>query len=120
MRSEAARIGVKGASKLDAQRLVERAATDEDALGLLQRYADNIAIGLANLTQILSPGLFILHGDAVGGGDRFRALIEEATRDRVLGHIRPTVEVVLSDLDQRATLLGAAGLVLSETFQLAI
>ncbi len=120
MRSEAARIGVKGASKLDAQRLVERAATDEDALGLLQRYADNIAIGLANLTQILSPGLFILHGDAVGGGDRFRALIEEATRDRVLGHIRPTVEVVLSDLDQRATLLGAAGLVLSETFQLDI
>jgi predicted NBD/HSP70 family sugar kinase len=120
LRSEATRIGLKGASRLDARRLVERATADEEALGLLHRYADNIAIGLANLTQIVSPGLFILHGDAVGGGERLRALVQEATRDRVLGDVRRTVEVVLSELDQNATLLGAAGLVLSETFHLAI
>ena len=120
LRSEAARIGITGASKIDAAALVERSSDDEDALGLLQRYADNIAIGLANLTQILSPGLFILHGDTVGGGERFRALVEEAARDRVLGHVRASVEVVLSELDTDAALLGAAGLVLSETFHLAI
>ena len=120
LRDEAKRIGLKDGTKLDARQLVERAESDEEALGLLQRYADNLAIGLANLMQILSPGLFILHGDAARGGERFRALVEEATRDRVLGHVRGTVEVVMSELDADATLLGAAGLVLSETFHLAI
>ena len=119
LRAESATRGIEGAATLDAAKLV--ALTDDpDARALLERYADNVAVGIANLTQLLSPGLFILHGDAVGGGELFRSLIEKAARRRVFGHVRPSVEVVLSELDRRATLLGAAGLVLSETFQLAI
>lgn len=93
---------------------------DQEARDLLALYADHIAIGLANLTQILSPGLFILHGDAVGGGEAFRAMVEERTKARVLGHMAAGLKVVLSELDQRAGLLGAAGLVLSETFHLSV
>jgi predicted NBD/HSP70 family sugar kinase len=118
MRKQAADLSLKGASKLDAKGLAALATGNDDARSLLGRYADNIAVGLANLTQILSPGLFVLHGDAVRGGEVLRALIEEATKERVLPHVRDSVEVVLSELDQRATVLGAAGLVLSETFQL--
>ena len=92
---------------------------DKAAAKLLDEYADNIAVGLANLTQMLSPPLYIVHGDAVGGGEKFRAMIEERTRARVMSHMRPTVHVVLSELDQGAALLGAAGLVLSETFHLS-
>jgi predicted NBD/HSP70 family sugar kinase len=121
LRSEAAKAKIKGAATLDAAALVALAeGGDAAADGLLRRYADNIAVGLANLTQLLTPGLFILHGDAVGGGETLRALIQAATRERVLGHVRGQVAVVLSELDQHATVLGAAGLVLSETFQLAI
>jgi predicted NBD/HSP70 family sugar kinase len=120
LRSEAAKAKIKGGSKIDARKLVALASEDAAASELLQRYASNLAVGLANLTQLLSPGLFILHGDAVGGGERFRSLVEDATRKRTLGHVRESVAVVLSELDQNATVLGAAGLVLSETFHLAI
>jgi predicted NBD/HSP70 family sugar kinase len=118
LRREAATLGIKHATKLDASHLVARADGDDNAMSLLHRYADNIAVGLAALTHLLSPGLFILHGDAVGGGEKLRALVEEAARRRVFAHVRRSVEVVVSELDQRATLLGAAGLVLSETFAL--
>lgn len=118
LRAEATRRGIKGAAKLDAASLVAR--DDKDARELLQRYAANIAVGFANLAHILRPALFILHGDAVGGGEMFRAMIERETKNRVLPHIRGSIEVVSSDLDARAGLLGAAGLVLSETFHLSI
>jgi predicted NBD/HSP70 family sugar kinase len=118
LRREAAALGIKHASKLDASHLVARAESDDAAAALLERYADNIAVGIAALQLILSPGLFILHGDAVGGGERLRALVQEAARRRVFAHVRRSVEILVSDLDQRATLLGAAGLVLSETFAL--
>lgn len=120
LRAEAARMQIEGAESVDAATLVERSSSDAAARILLERYADNVAVGLANLTQLLAPGLFILHGDAVGGGETFRSLIEAATCERVLGHVRNKVRVVLSELDQRATILGAAGLVLSERFHLSI
>jgi predicted NBD/HSP70 family sugar kinase len=120
LRAQAAQMSLKGAARLDAKRLVALAGEDDDAADLLARYADNIAVGLANLVEILSPGVFVLHGDVVSGGEKLRKLIEDATKRRVLPHMRRSVEVVLSELDQRATLLGAAGLVLSETFHLAI
>lgn len=120
LRREGERRGVASAATLDARRLASEATDDAAARDLLRAYAANIAVGLANLTQILSPGMFILHGDAVGGGETFRALVESETKARVFPHVRRSVEVVLSELDQRAGLLGAAGLVLSETFHLAV
>jgi predicted NBD/HSP70 family sugar kinase len=122
LRSEAGRDGLPGAASIDAAKLVALVAAGgsaaEQASALLDTYADHLAIGLANLTQLLNPDALILHGDAVGGGEEFRRRIEAAVRERSLAYLRPGVRVVLSKLDQRATLLGAAGLVLSETFNL--
>jgi len=121
LRAEAARLSLAGADTLDARALVELAeGGSKEAASLLDEYAGNLAIGLANLSQILSPRFFILHGDAVGGGEKLRGLIEQKTKDHVLEYLRGELEVVLSELDQRAGLLGAAGLVLSETFHLSI
>jgi predicted NBD/HSP70 family sugar kinase len=118
LRGQAAEAKLSSASKIDAEKLTALAKKDENAQALLERYADNIAVGLANIAQLLSPGLFILHGDAAGGGETFRALVEEKMRARVFAHIGGSADVVLSELDHRATVLGAAGLVLSETFHL--
>ena len=118
LRAEARRERISGADRLDANRLTALAEQSAPARVLLERYADNLAIGLANLTQVLNPDALILHGDAVGGGDELRSLIETAVCRRSLAYLRPTVRVVLSALDQQATILGAAGLVLSETFNL--
>jgi predicted NBD/HSP70 family sugar kinase len=120
LRAEAAKRGVAGAASLDARTLAADVENGNGSDDLLRDYAGNIAVGLANLAHILSLGSFVLHGDAVGGGEAFRALVEEQTKAHVFAHVRDSVEVVLSELDQRAGLLGAAGLVLSETFHLAV
>lgn len=120
LRADAARLGLPAARRLDSARLVALAADrGEPASGLLATYADHLAIGLANLVQTLAVERLILHGDVVGGGETLRTMLEERTRARVLGHLRDRVQLVLSPLDQQAGLLGAAGLVLSETFRLA-
>jgi predicted NBD/HSP70 family sugar kinase len=118
LREEAKRRGIGGARTLDARTLAAR--EDEPSRRLLRDYAANISIGLANLAQVVRPSLFILHGDAAQGGETLRSLVEEETKARVLPHIRDGIEVVCSDLDAKASLLGAAGLVLSETFHLSI
>ena len=115
LRAEAERRGLP--ADLDAQALValEGAAARE----LLTTYADHLAVGLATLVHLLAPTRLVLHGDVTGGGEVLRALIAERLRERTLPHVRDSVEVLLSSLDQNAGLLGAAGLVLSERFTLA-
>jgi predicted NBD/HSP70 family sugar kinase len=118
LQEEGRRRHIPGGASLDGRGLVAAAATSASAAELLDEYADHLALGLANLVQLLTPPLLILHGDVVGGGEALRERIETAVRARVLPYLRE-VRVVLSELDQRAGLLGAAALVLSETFKLA-
>lgn len=116
LRAEARRLRLPDARRLDAATLMALAERSTKADDLATRYAENLGIGLANLAQLLDPELVILHGDVVSGGEELRRRIEDAVRSRALAYLRPAITVTLSSLDQRATLLGAAGLVLSETF----
>ena len=118
LRSRARKLHLPGAASLDGPGLVKLAEGNAGARDLLDSYADNLAIGLANMMQVLHPDAFILHGDVVAAGAELQTRIEARTKARSLLYLRPSVRVILSSLDQRATLLGAAGLVLSETFQM--
>ena len=111
---------VKGAANLDFASLVVRAEDDPVVAALLIEYADNIAVGLTNLMYVYHPLLFILNGDVLDGGELFRATVEKAFRQRVVALVREDVRVVLSQLNGRASLQGAAALVLSARFQLAV
>lgn len=92
--------------------LVER--DDEPARRTVEQYAENVALGLINVQQLFAPGLFVLHGEAREGGERFRTLIEERLRSDVasVGAELPQVLVSGAAVDDVA-LLGGAGLVLS-------
>ncbi|WP_187285363.1 ROK family protein [Streptomyces sp. OR43] len=82
------------------------------AAGLVARYAENLVLGLATVQQLFACGLFVLHGEALDGGEPFRALVESRLRADVLGGGEvPTV--VLGEPADTGALLGAAGLVLS-------
>jgi predicted NBD/HSP70 family sugar kinase len=118
LRAEAERCQIPRSGRVTAATLAELLPSSRPARRLLEDYADHLAIGLANLAHVLGITQFVLHGDAVGGGEVFRALIENATRERTLPGLRSQIMVVLSNLDQRAAILGAAGLVLSSAFDL--
>lgn len=120
LRLQAQAVGLPGAARLDAATLVTLADADNDARRLLAAYADNLAIGLSALVNLLGARQLLLHGDVVTGGEPLRAAIEAATRRRSLGYLSDDVTVRLSALDADAGLLGAAGLVLSETFTLTV
>lgn len=110
LRARARAAGLGGAVSLAA--LVDRG--DELAGRVVEEYAHNLALGLVNVQQLFAPGLFILHGEAREGGERFRTVVEERLRDAVAfaGAEQPRVLVASAAADDVA-LLGGAGLVLS-------
>ncbi|MFC7472375.1 ROK family protein [Actinomadura keratinilytica] len=99
-----------------AQASLDELVRSEDALAgqVVEEYAHNLALGLVNVQQLFAPGLFILHGEAREGGERFRTLVEERLREAVAfaGAEQPRVLVGTAAVDDVA-LLGGAGLVLS-------
>ena len=114
LRRAAAEAGLPGAGAMTCAQLVALSGESPAAARLLDQYADNLSIGLANINQVLSLEVFILHGDVLGGGEAFRRALERRARARSLTRL----SVVFSELGSDVTLLGASALVLSETFRL--
>lgn len=115
LRAECVRRGIAGGHNTTPGRLAKRAAAgDSAARQLLDDYADNLALGLANLVQLLSLRVFILHGNVVHAGEAFRAELERRVIARSMPALTDGIEVLYSDLDQDAGLLGAAAMVLAK------
>jgi len=115
LRREAEIAGLPSAGALEARRLVTLAGEGAaGAVDLLDRYARNVAIGIANLQQTMAPNFIVLHGDVVGGGPRLLDAIAVHVRELVPWRPGGDIELVMGDLEDRAALRGAAGLVLSE------
>jgi predicted NBD/HSP70 family sugar kinase len=121
LRREAARAALPEADRIDSARLVDMAQRRlPGAAELLDRYARNVAVGIANLQQTVAPNIFILHGDVVLGGDRLLTAIADHVRAMVPSRPGGAIEFIAGDAGDRAALLGAAGLVISELLQLPI
>ena len=119
LRREAAKLGLPDPEHIDSEQLV--AGLDlPGAPELFERYARNLAVGIANLQQTVAPNYFILHGDVVRGGDRLIAAIARHVRDMVPSRPGCTIEVLAGDATDRGALIGAAGLILSDLLQFEI
>lgn len=119
LRRESERAGLDGAEEMTCSALVAQAVESSPAADLLQRYLENIALGIADLEQVLGLQRYLIHGD-VGHGGR---LAEEALAEelgRMLPRRRSLPQVIAVPDDDRATLLGAAGLLLSSQFSLDV
>ena len=118
LRQEARDAALPDADRINSGRLVELAAEGAPgAAELLDRYARNLAVGIANLQQTVAPNFFILHGDVVGGGDRMIEAIIGHVRQLVPPRPRGEIAFATGETADRAALLGAAGLVLSHLLQ---
>ncbi|WP_259666386.1 MULTISPECIES: ROK family transcriptional regulator [Rhizobium] len=115
LRDEAQTRGLPQPASLDTHRLTILADQGvEGAAQLLEEYASNLSVGLANLQQLMAPNYIIIHGDAAQGGDRMLKLIEASFRELILSRPGDDVSLVLGDSEDVAAMRGAAGLVLSE------
>lgn len=116
LRDRAAEGGLPDARSLDSRSLTALAeAGSNAAIALLDLYARNLAIGIANNEQILAPGHYIMHGDASTGGDAMREALQTWVTRLAPERGHPPTVMFARDPDQ-ITLLGGAGLVLSSVF----
>ena len=78
---------------------------------LIARFADDVAVGMADLVYILDPEIIVLGGGLVDLGEVLRKNIESSLAKRILGaDYRPQVPVVTAKLGSFAGAIGAAAL----------
>ncbi|MEZ5140940.1 MAG: ROK family protein [Acidimicrobiales bacterium] len=90
-------------------------AGDPDAAGILVELAWWVAVGVANLVDLLDPEIVVVGGGLVAAGELLLGPVREAYAGLVLAHDhRPSVPVVAARLGERAGALGAALLAAAE------
>jgi len=114
LRERAEELGMPERNLADWER---RAAYDPRAAAAVAEYAENIAVGLANIQQLCMPGLFILHGEAARATAGFRERIVATMRElsRTGGESMPRLATNTVDEDE-STLLGGVALLLHRGF----
>ncbi|MCX5517916.1 ROK family protein [Kaistia defluvii] len=118
LRRQARAIGIDAPDEINSRRLVALAgAGAPGARDLLDLYARNVAVGIANLQQTVAPNFYVLHGDVVGGGEIMAEAIAGHVRALVPSRSGGEISFAIGETEDRAALLGAAGLVLSELLQ---
>ncbi|WP_448954371.1 ROK family protein [Labrys neptuniae] len=121
LRRQARQRGLPQGIFLDSHRLAALVAEGNVAAAeLFDLYARNLAIGIANLQQTMAPNFFVLHGDAVGGGEALRGAIAAHLANLVPARPGSQIELVMGDVEDRAALKGAAGLILSELLHFSL
>jgi predicted NBD/HSP70 family sugar kinase len=122
LRAQAAAVGIEDPEHVDSARLVRLAGEGSNvADDLLNRYARNIAVGIANLQQTLSLNAYILHGDAATGGTVMADLVRHHVETLVAMRPNQEISVVVNGNGEGHTALrGAAGLVVSDHLKLVI
>jgi glucokinase len=84
-------------------------AGDADALGILNEFADNVALGFAGLANIFDPEVIAVSGGLVDLGDIFLEPVRAAFGVRLEGaEYRPKIPIVASKLGSEAGVIGAA------------
>lgn len=82
---------------------------DPEALAVLQELGRWIAIGLANLINLLDPALIVIGGGVVDAADLVLPAVRQQVAEGVLGHgRRPLVPIVAAALGERAGAIGLA------------
>lgn len=117
LREEAEAAGLPDPEAIDSSRLVSAASRGEvGAADLLDRYASRLALGLANVEQLLGLNTYILHGEVVGGGETMRRKLEDLLVANSPSR-QPKPRILFAEQPDDSTILGAAGLVLAHVFK---
>ena len=98
------------ADSVRGEHVVEAAAAgDEAALAMLAEFGWWLALGLANLANVLDPEMIVLGGGLVRAGDLLFGPARRAFREQLEGsEVRPAIELEAAALGDRGGAIGAA------------
>ncbi|MCJ8209828.1 ROK family protein [Mucilaginibacter sp. RS28] len=107
--------------ELNADRIIEEAIKgDRFAVKLISEAAYHVGEGLAILIHLMNPRIILLSGKGSVVGKIWLAPIQQALNEHCIPMLTSFTEIAISDLNNRAQLIGGAALViesLGKTFQ---
>ncbi|SNZ03500.1 transcriptional regulator, MarR family [Terribacillus aidingensis] len=89
---------------------------EETARNILQETGRTLGIGLINLIHLLNPDRIILGGGVMQSAAYLLPSLKEEIKARALTDKAAKTEIHISELEERATALGAVALLLEELF----
>jgi predicted NBD/HSP70 family sugar kinase len=92
-------------------------ANDEDAQHALALSGHYIGMGLANIINILNPGLVIISGEGTIAGDYRIVPMMSSLKKYTFNGLLDDVSIVIEPTDDQAWSRGAASLVISKVFE---
>lgn len=110
--------GLTDAPELTTAKAVYEAAQAGDAFAehILTETGVYLGIGITNLIHTFNPAKIILNGGVAKAGNYLLPFISETVKDRALTAQAKETEIVLSQLGDHATSLGAVSLILVDLF----
>jgi predicted NBD/HSP70 family sugar kinase len=90
---------------------------NEVCQAVIQNAGRSLGVAVANLLNLVNPGLVILGGDLVQAGDLLFSTVEESIRERALPIRAIHAPVVASQLGENAIAMGSATIVIQKAFQ---
>lgn len=100
------------------QAIIEAAqAGDEQCHEVLEQAGHYVGVGIANLLNLLNPGLIVLGGEVAAAGDSFINAVRASVRERALSKAAREARICLSAVGPDAVAIGAATVMLEHAFE---
>jgi len=91
-------------------------AGDDYARDVMRDTARFLGTGIANLINILNPGMVVISGGVTRAGDQLIEPLKKEVRRRAFSHASDSCRIVTSELGSMAGVIGAAGVFRQERF----
>jgi predicted NBD/HSP70 family sugar kinase len=99
--------------QLNIEAIIEAAsAGDRLAVGLIDRAADHVGIGIDIMIKLFNPEAITLSGELVENGDYFLKKVKEKVSSIALPIYQPKIPILTSSFGEEASLMGAISLIL--------
>jgi len=119
LRKRAMERGLSNSQAYDVAALCDQAENDASARELLDEYARNVAVGIANLQTLLMPSNYIIFGNVASGSTAFLDRIRYHVRRLSPRHPSADIDIQFGKNEDATTLRGAAGLIIADKLRIA-
>ncbi len=104
-------------SRITAETVYEAiVAGDDYSKEVMRETAQFLGAGIANLINILNPGMVVISGGVTRAGDRLLEPLKKEVRRRAFSHASENCQIVASSLGSMAGVIGAACVFRQERF----